>query len=452
MMEPLVYHLQVAIVQSIALLAYRLLLADLPLGHLKRLYLLAALGASFLVPGWLVVGEVPAVVEWLPAAGTDAVLPAASAVASGPFASASSGWLVLYWAGVLVSATALLVGLRQIWQQRKRATYVDTRGGVRLYSLPTAAVPHAFGRWVFYPLDRPLSPVVLRHELAHARQWHTLDRLLVRLLCVFCWFNPVLRLYDRAIRQNHEYLADRAALRRSGLSVAAYQNELLHHLGAPRTVHPLSSAMSFSFTKKRMLMLATRLPSTGQLLGRIALIAAVWSGLLFGFAERVAIAQSNSSTPARLQSQRPTPSAPAEMTYGAYRAQLYAERRAANPQLPPAAPISAELADLPLSEYRRMRYEAFRAEPASPPTAAQLAAFRDPRKYRVWIDGREVPNERVADYTPADIFNFTSAQPRHNPNNLTSIGLITHERRARTARRLLREAELLGPPAIERVD
>lgn len=61
----------------------------------------------------------------------------------------------------------------------------------------------------------------------------------------------------------------------------------------------------------------------------------------------------------------------------------------------------------------------------------------------------------MARYTPADIFKYTSARPRYNPKNLTSIGLITHARRAEVAARLAREAETFvpaGPPVIERVD
>ena len=448
------YHLQVAVIQLLAYVAYRVLLADLPLGQFNRLYLLAALALAFLVPGWVMLEQPLWPAEWVAVPFADTGLPAPiSTPESGCSASGVAWWLLVYWGGVCLTGTVFLKSIYQLIQQRCRATYIRTQNGVQLYSLPTAVVPHTFGRWVFYPLDRPLSPVVLAHEWAHARQWHTLDRLLIGLLRVVCWFNPVLWLYERAIRQNHELLADRAALRSSGVSVTQYRYEILHWLRPRPDALPLSSALSYAFTKKRLFMLTRTTPATATFLGRLCLLSTVWITLFFGFAERSVAQTATDQAPAT--SAISSPPAP-EMTYGAFRNQQYQRQKAENPLLPPPPPLPrGEYANMPLSEYRAQQLEKFNAEPASPPTAAQLEAFRDATRYRVWIDGLEVPNSRVAAYTPADFFRYTSAQPRHNPRNLTSIGLLTRARRARTAARLAREAETfvrVGPPVIVPVE
>lgn len=52
---------------------------------------------------------------------------------------------------------------------------------------------------------------IMRHEMAHATQRHSLDILLVELLKVAFWFNPVLLLYKRSLQEIHEYLADAQA-------------------------------------------------------------------------------------------------------------------------------------------------------------------------------------------------------------------------------------------------
>ena len=52
----------------------------------------------------------------------------------------------------------------------------------------------------------------MNHEAVHVRQKHWLDLLLSGLLCTLQWFNPVVWIYSRFIRQNHEYLADEVAL------------------------------------------------------------------------------------------------------------------------------------------------------------------------------------------------------------------------------------------------
>ena len=51
--------------------------------------------------------------------------------------------------------------------------------------------------------------------MVHIRQKHWLDLMLVQLLCILQWFNPVIWIYIRLIRQNHEYIADKVALQRT---------------------------------------------------------------------------------------------------------------------------------------------------------------------------------------------------------------------------------------------
>jgi hypothetical protein len=60
------------------------------------------------------------------------------------------------------------------------------------------------------------------HELEHVRQSHTIDIILIELLKILYWFNPVHILYDRAIRINHELLADNEVLRdRSDIEISS---------------------------------------------------------------------------------------------------------------------------------------------------------------------------------------------------------------------------------------
>jgi len=52
---------------------------------------------------------------------------------------------------------------------------------------------------------------VIRHELVHIRQWHSLDILLIEFLKILFWFNPVLWFYKNALQEVHEFLADEEA-------------------------------------------------------------------------------------------------------------------------------------------------------------------------------------------------------------------------------------------------
>jgi len=52
---------------------------------------------------------------------------------------------------------------------------------------------------------------ILRHEMVHMQQKHSIDVLFVELLKVVFWFNPILILYKKSLQEVHEFLADAAA-------------------------------------------------------------------------------------------------------------------------------------------------------------------------------------------------------------------------------------------------
>jgi hypothetical protein len=57
---------------------------------------------------------------------------------------------------------------------------------------------------------------VLRHEMVHAVQLHSLDLLFMELVKILLWFNPFVFILSGYVRDNHEYLADRFAQTRQG--------------------------------------------------------------------------------------------------------------------------------------------------------------------------------------------------------------------------------------------
>jgi len=72
-------------------------------------------------------------------------------------------------------------------------------------------------------------PEILAHEKVHIRENHWFDLLLIELLTVIFWFNPFIWFFEHAIKQNHEYLADKGVLAQ-GHSVGRYQALLVNQL------------------------------------------------------------------------------------------------------------------------------------------------------------------------------------------------------------------------------
>lgn len=86
--------------------------------------------------------------------------------------------------------------------------------------------------YIFLDTDIASSVVeqrlILEHEKAHVIQKHWIDMQIAQLVRIFQWFNPIAWLYLKAVRQNHEYLADQTVLQ-AGNSGATYRATLLNH-------------------------------------------------------------------------------------------------------------------------------------------------------------------------------------------------------------------------------
>jgi hypothetical protein len=70
---------------------------------------------------------------------------------------------------------------------------------------------------------------------------------------IIYWFNPILVLYNRAVRVNHEYLADNGVIQVSS-DIKSYAENLINFISCNRSI-PLTSGFNQSLTRKRLLML-----------------------------------------------------------------------------------------------------------------------------------------------------------------------------------------------------
>jgi hypothetical protein len=103
-------------------------------------------------------------------------------------------WLpTIYWAGVVLTSTWLLFKLSNVKRQIRRAE----KGS-------------AFSFWKTKVIDQSLTNLsaIDAHENVHVTQLHTLDTLLIEVISIFFWFNPVIYCYSRSLRLIHEYQAD----------------------------------------------------------------------------------------------------------------------------------------------------------------------------------------------------------------------------------------------------
>ncbi|RYF75063.1 MAG: TonB family protein [Cytophagaceae bacterium] len=109
----------------------------------------------------------------------------------------------------------------------------------------------SFFRYLVLNPSDAQAEAVRQHELVHIRQRHSLDVLLLEVIQALCWPNPALFGYRRAIRQVHEYLADRDATPQTTDDRDAYARFLVSYaFHLPAEMLDLAS-LAHSFGPKR---------------------------------------------------------------------------------------------------------------------------------------------------------------------------------------------------------
>jgi TonB family protein len=191
--------------------------------------------------------------------------------------------LVLYLSGVLFVLTLIIRQGRSILRTIKKSEIISLRPA-KLIKTPDYNSAFSFFSYVF--VNPSITDIetkeIMNHELVHIRQKHWFDLLLVELLCMIQWFNPLVWIYIRFIRQNHEYLADEVALQRTS-DPAIYKAVLLNQIvGVP--VVSLTNSFNYSLNRKRFNMMKNIISSPYRKM-KILLILPVFAIVLYAFAK-----------------------------------------------------------------------------------------------------------------------------------------------------------------------
>jgi len=163
---------------------------------------------------------------------------------------------LLYFSGVLLFLIRFLRNLILIAQMSRLSEKIIFNG-YQIILTNDQTGPCCFFDHIFLNRDDyhngKIDKDLLNHEMEHVRQSHTIDIILIELVKVFYWFNPVYLLYERAIRINHEYLADNKVISDNS-DIKTYADKLLNFLTCS-TNWSLTSGSNNSFTKMRLIMM-----------------------------------------------------------------------------------------------------------------------------------------------------------------------------------------------------
>ena len=296
------YIIKAILFSALLLLIYRLYLEKEKMHRFNRFYLLLSITAPFLIPLIAIpaISFIPQIAGPVNLPGvspagpilTDNLLsdhiiaggnnPGGSEVRSAvsqalPAAAEYNLWISLLFIGYLIVSLTLLyrftrniLSIYYIVTNNKSLPYLNAS----LILTKDCRLPHSFLKYIFVNQEDfengAIEKEILNHELIHVRQKHSLDILLVEFLMIFAWINPLLFFCRKAIRLNHEYLADQAVVEKYS-DTKSYQLLLFEKARQSKCLS-LSSPFNYLLTKKRIIMMNRKPSPETAIFKKIAII------------------------------------------------------------------------------------------------------------------------------------------------------------------------------------
>lgn len=184
---------------------------------------------------------------------------------------------VIYFTGVSIMFLKLVFSIYKI--NRICNNSDNHRIGKKKILKADIVQPFSFLNMIFLPKNES-NPMIIEHEMAHTKQFHWFDLLIIEIVALLLWFNPFVVLYKNSLKLQHEYLADRSVINDRN-KIEIYLDCMLKHIQTVSYEGPISQF--YCKTIKKRIVMITKNKTSVKYLGVYILILPLISGILFGF-------------------------------------------------------------------------------------------------------------------------------------------------------------------------
>lgn len=137
--------------------------------------------------------------------------------------------LTLYFSGVFLIFLRSLLLVYKLKRMRRQAT-IGRYKGVAVINSPLIKTPFSAFNSIYINkkhLQKKEEELIIKHEINHIQEKHWIDLLCGECARTLLWFNPLIWFYIYLLKENHEYLVDRAVIN-SGESLTVYSAVLIN--------------------------------------------------------------------------------------------------------------------------------------------------------------------------------------------------------------------------------
>jgi len=187
---------------------------------------------------------------------------------------------VIYFIVILILFLKLLFSIIRIIQIRNKSEIL-LLGKMKIVKI-NSTIPFSFFNFIFLPKEES-NQMIIDHEMAHIKQFHWFDLVLVEITSVILWFNPFIILFKRSLKLQHEYLADSSVLNDNS-KIENYLTCMLSRIEMVSS-NGLVSHFYCKTIKKRIIMI-TKNKTSIKYLGVYFLVLPLICILLFAFTHK----------------------------------------------------------------------------------------------------------------------------------------------------------------------
>ena len=181
----------------------------------------------------------------------------------GPSHTSSPTWFqvasLIFLLGMMTVLCLRLIQMGKMGSEiRKRSLWHSVEDGVDIHCHAGAVAPYSWLHHIVISLEdyEKNGHEIILHEKGHIHNLHSFDILLLTLVEMLQWWNPLVYMLGMSLRDVHEYEADDYVLHQ-GVSLRYYQNLLIRKaVGA--SSYTFANNFNHSLTKKRITMMCKK--------------------------------------------------------------------------------------------------------------------------------------------------------------------------------------------------
>lgn len=254
------YLLEASIGLCLFLLAYQILLRKETSFRFNRIFLLIGLGASVIFP-LIKINPTNSPIPSLnlsvePVVTEDHLVYSNEVIPPNSWTTWEIATLI-YGIGLALFLLVFTFRLFKMFITLRKSSHYNLQNH-HIVELKDTSSPFSFFNYIFIGNTPPLTDrekqQIIDHERIHAKLFHSVDIVLLNILGIVFWFNPVIRIYKKIFVQLHEFEADARAVETH--DVNEYCN-LLARVALHSADYRLANHFSNSLTVKRIEMMRT---------------------------------------------------------------------------------------------------------------------------------------------------------------------------------------------------